>query len=164
MVLFPKIAMPKLLSCEVITINPCRTERSNNALAVGDRRPRTIGICLVGRFLVHRIHSRLPLHFSISAVKGHDGALVFDSLGYEHLVAPNHRGGIPRLRERRFPTDSLIGTPNGWQIFLRADASAFGSAPLRPITGRSRGRTEQAEDHNEAEGFCERADNGGTIT
>src|SRR5436190_17124954 len=145
--------MPKLLSFEVITTNTCRTERSNDALAVGDRRTGAIRISLVCRFLVHRIRSGLPLQLPISAVKAHDSALVFDSLRYEHLVAPNHRGGISRLRERRFPANILIGAPDGWEIFFHADASAFGSAPLRPIAGHSRGRTEQADGHNQAEGF-----------
>src|SRR2546430_897366 len=108
MPLFPEVAMPKLPSCEVIAINPGGTERGDNPLAVRDGGTGAIKIGLMCWFLLRRGDAGLPEHFSVGAVKTNDRAVVFDGLSQEHTVAPNHRRGIARFRQRCFPADIPI--------------------------------------------------------
>src|SRR5438132_3096539 len=151
MFLRSEIAMPQFATLEIIGIKTWRAEPGDHALPIGRRGRRAIRIIVVSWFIFASVDSGLPKPFAGGFVEAHKTtsraggftrrvrasrcrSLASERLTCEDAIAPDHRRGVARLRQRNAPAHVFVRAPVHGQIAFVRETGAVGTAPLRPIS------------------------------
>ena len=149
----PKVAIPELLSIEVVRGDSGRGEVGHHDAAVGRRRTGAVRVGLVGGFLLGVGDATAPKQLAGALVKTHNRATLVgvSRLRDEHLVAPDNRRAVAAIRQRRAPADVLFRVPLQRNSFALGQARAGQvTPPRRPIARvHPRRRGEAKPEHDE---------------